>query len=247
MEHRQNISPRDEALERIKSYIIYNRLAPRTRLPGERELCEMWGVNRATLRSAIQRLIKEGKLYSVKGSGTYVAPPKLEQNLQDVKSTSESVRAAGFILQSKVLDVRVLECNRYISQKLQIPLGRKVLYLSRLRIIDGTPYMLESCYVNWELCPGLEDHDYTTESLYHVLGSQGVFPVQGEEQVGITYAAEDEAGQLQVAEGDFLFYRSGVTCDSSGSPVEYFKSVARPDKVRFSTVLYKRTEAAGDG
>lgn len=245
MEQRQNISPRDEALEWIKCYITQNRLPPRSRLPGERELCELWGVNRATLRSAIQWLIKEGRLYSIKGSGTYVAPPKLEQNLQDAKSTSESVRAAGFVLQNKVLDVQVLECSRPISQKLQIPLGRKVFYLSRLRIIDGAPYMLESCYVNCDLCPGLEEYDYTTESLYHVLGRHGVFPVQGKEQVGITYATQEEAGHLQLEEGDYLFYRSGVACDDKGCPVDYFKSVARPDKVRFSTVLRKRT-AAGE-
>ena len=38
MEQRQNISPRDEALEWIKCYITQNRLPPRSRLPGEREL-----------------------------------------------------------------------------------------------------------------------------------------------------------------------------------------------------------------
>lgn len=246
MEQRHNISPRDEALEHIKWYIEQNHLAPRTRLPGERELCALWGVNRATLRSAIQRLVNEGRLYSVKGSGTYVAPPKLERSLQDAKSTSESVRAAGLVLQNKVLDIQVLECSRTISQKLQIPLGRKVFYLSRLRIIDGTPYMLENCWVNWDLCPGLDEHDYTTESLYHVLNSHGVYPVQGEEQVGITYATEEEAAQLRISEGDYLFYRSGVTCDESGRPVDYFKSVARPDKLRFSTVLHKRVKSARD-
>lgn len=246
MEQRHNISPRDEALERIKWYIKQNHLAPRTRLPGERELCALWGVNRATLRSAIQRLVKEGRLYSIKGSGTYVAPPKLERSLQDAKSTSQSVRAAGLVLQNKVLDIQVLECSRAISQKLQIPLGRKVFYLSRLRVIDGTPYMLESCWVNWELCPGLEEHDYTTESLYRVLNSHGVYPVQGEEQVGITYATEEEAVQLGMTEGDYLFYRSGVTCDEDGRPVDYFKSVARSDKVRFSTVLHKRAKAGRD-
>ena len=240
MEQRHSISPRDEALERIKCYIAQNRLAPRTRLPGERELCALWGVNRATLRSAIQRLIKEGRLYSIKGSGTYVAPPKLERSLQDAKSTSESVRAAGFVLQNKVLDVRVLECSRSVSQKLQIPLGRKVFYLSRLRIIDGTPYMLEGCYVDWELCPGLEEHDYTTESLYRVLNSHGVYPVQGEEQVGITYATEEEARHLRLEEGDHLFFLFCVTCERDGRPVDHFKSVARSDKVRFSTVLHKR-------
>ena len=240
MEQRHIISPRDEALERVKWYIEHNHLAPRTKLPGERELCALWGVNRATLRSAIQRLINEGRLYSIKGSGTYVAPPKLERSLQDAKSTSQSVRAAGLVLQSKVLDIQVLECNRSISQKLQIPLGRKVFYLSRLRIIDGTPYMLEGCYVNWELCPGLEEHDYTTESLYRVLNSHGVYPVQGEEQVGITYATEEEAAQLRISEGDHLFYRSGVTCDEEGRPVDYFKSVPGRTRCAFPRCFISR-------
>ena len=52
----------------------------------------MWGLNRATLRAALRRLIELGRIYSLKGSGTYVAPPKLERNLQDAKSTTESVR-----------------------------------------------------------------------------------------------------------------------------------------------------------
>ena len=57
---------RNEAIEKIESYIIKNKLAPHEKIPSERDLCEMWDFNRTTLRSAIQHLIIEGKLYRIR-------------------------------------------------------------------------------------------------------------------------------------------------------------------------------------
>ena len=53
--------PRNEATERIEFYISSNNLPPYSRIPSERDMCEMWNINRTTLRSAIRRLINEGK------------------------------------------------------------------------------------------------------------------------------------------------------------------------------------------
>ena len=237
MEQHKQIRPRDDAAEKIECYIRRHKLSPLDKLPAEREMCEMWDLNRTTLRSAIKRLTAEGKLYSLKGSGTYVAPPKLERNLQDVKSTTESVRGAGHMLRNVVLDVQVIECNKYLSKRLEVPLGHKVFYLRRLRVMDASPYMIESSYINYDFCRGIEEYDFTDESLYRVLSYYGVYLTQGQEHVGITYATEDEARHLEVAEEDYLFYLNGAARDSEGRLVEYFKTVVRADKVRFSTVL----------
>ena len=41
----------------------------------------------------------------------------------------------------------------------------------------------------------------------------------------------------------FLFFLTGIARDYNNVPVEFFKSVARPDMVRFSSILRKhRTE-----
>ena len=237
MERRQQIRPRDEAVEQIECYIRSRDIAPYGKLPGEREMCEMWGINRTTLRSAIKRLIEEGKLYSRKGSGTYVAPPKLERNLQDAKSTTESVRGAGHSLRNRVLDIEVKQASSYEAEKLAIPEGKKVFHLRRLRIMDGVPYMIEASTINYECCPGIESYDFCDESLYRVLNYNGVYLTQGQESVGITYATEEEAKLLQVEEGAALFFIIGVCGTPQGKPVEYFKAVARADKVRFSSVL----------
>ena len=243
MEQKQRVRHREEAVELIECYLQTNDLPPHGKLPAEREMCEMWGLNRTTLRAAIRRLTEMGRLYSLKGSGTYVAPPKLERNLQDAKSTTESVRGDGRQLKTRVLEYEVILADHYISEKLQVPEGTKVLFMRRLRIMDGVPYMVETNYVNLSHCPRLIDHDFNNESLYQVLSYYQVFPTRGQESIGITYATEAEARHLQIQEGGDLFFLTGIARDYNGVPVEFFKSVARPDMVRFSSILRKyRTE-----
>ena len=43
-----------------------------TALPAERELAENFGLNRSTVRAAIQTLVEEGLLKKVQGKGTFV-------------------------------------------------------------------------------------------------------------------------------------------------------------------------------
>lgn len=169
MEHPKTIRPSQAAVEQIEWYIQKNKLQSHAKLPGEREMSEMWKINRSALRSAIQRLVAENKLYSQKGSGTYVAPPKLERNLQDIKSTSEFIRGTGYFLWTEVLDSKIVSCSRYLAQKLEISEGNPVFYLKRLRLKNNIPLMIESCYIDYKRCKGIEAHNFMEESLYQVL------------------------------------------------------------------------------
>ena len=70
----------DYAAEQIENYIAIHNLKPHDRLPSERSLAKEFGINRITLREAIARLENEHVLYSLIGSGTYVAEKKLRTN-----------------------------------------------------------------------------------------------------------------------------------------------------------------------
>ncbi|MGY4706149.1 extracellular solute-binding protein [Candidatus Bipolaricaulota sp. J31] len=59
--------------EYIRTWIESNRLQPGDKIPTERELSQLLGVSRLTVRQAIAELVEEGILYRVQGSGTYVA------------------------------------------------------------------------------------------------------------------------------------------------------------------------------
>ena len=79
MERIKKIPPHDRAVEQIIWYIEENNLKPHAKLPGERELCEMWNLNRSTLHQAIQQLIEEKRLYSEKEQALSLRSPFLRE------------------------------------------------------------------------------------------------------------------------------------------------------------------------
>ncbi|MCQ2507416.1 MAG: GntR family transcriptional regulator [Dorea sp.] len=237
MKKLKRVQPVEAAVEQIEWYIQKNQLKPHAKLPGEREMCEVWNLNRSTLRSAIARLVEERVLYSEKGSGTYVAPPRLERNLQDLKSTTEAMRGTGYFLWTEVLHSGIEECDKYIAAKLEIPIGTKVFYLKRLRIRNNIPLIIESSYIDYGRCENIEKHNFSEESLYKVLRDSGIVLEKGEESIEITYATEREASLLKVEPGQYMFYISGCTKDPEGKPVEFFKNVANPDQILFTSTL----------
>ncbi len=232
--------PRDEATERIECYILQHHLAPHAKLPGERTLCEMWDMNRTTLRTAIRRLIVEGKLYNHKGSGTFIAPPKLERTLQDTKSFTELILNSACRPQTIPLDMGIVTCSPSVAAKLGIEPGNEVFYLRRLRKINGEPVSIEITYLDKRLCPDIESFDFSNESLYSVLARCGVFIDHGHESLNITRATEEESEILNIAPDTPLFFLSGISYDSNGQAIELFKQVIRADKIRFSSILTKK-------
>ena len=63
----------DEVLEQIKDSIISGEWAPGTKIPGEMDLAEMFGVSRVSIRQAIHRLVGMGVLTIRRGEGTFVS------------------------------------------------------------------------------------------------------------------------------------------------------------------------------
>ena len=61
--------------ESLRDQILNSEFTPGQRLPSKGKLMEEWHASSFTIHSALQTLIKEGWIQSVRGSGTYVAQP----------------------------------------------------------------------------------------------------------------------------------------------------------------------------
>jgi GntR family transcriptional repressor for pyruvate dehydrogenase complex len=61
--------------EQIEQFVAGNELAPGDRLPGERELCDLLGVSRASVREALRSLETRGVVRVRHGKGVFVAAP----------------------------------------------------------------------------------------------------------------------------------------------------------------------------
>lgn len=65
-----------DAAEMIEKLIYDRKLKKGDKLPGERELAQLFKMNRITLRQGIQSLIDQGVLYSIPNSGNYIDSKK---------------------------------------------------------------------------------------------------------------------------------------------------------------------------
>ena len=62
----------DSIMDQLIDLIVQGKLKPGDRLPAERELSEMFGVSRASMREAIKALSKVGLFRIMPGKGTYI-------------------------------------------------------------------------------------------------------------------------------------------------------------------------------
>jgi DNA-binding FadR family transcriptional regulator len=73
----------EETVDRLGTAIKLGLLPPGERLPAERELCQMLGIARSTLRQALTALGQSGHLHAVRGrgGGTFVVdrPPPIDK------------------------------------------------------------------------------------------------------------------------------------------------------------------------
>ena len=57
--------------------LIEEEKAHREQFYSDEELVQMYGVNRLTVRRAVEKLVDEGYLYRVRGVGTFMSSPKI--------------------------------------------------------------------------------------------------------------------------------------------------------------------------
>lgn len=236
MEYR--IPPGTEAIEKLEDFIVVNRLAANTRIPSERDLCEMWGVSRTTLRQAVDALVGQGVLYRVHGSGVHVSETKKNRNMIGVDSMMGELRQQGVFLTKKIISRREIEATKQISRKLKIPLGRKVYEYIRLRTVDYVPCILETTYIDCQRYPDFDncyaektDMGYIFKNVFHKKQTSG------EEHISVTYASEHEARLFECQAGMPLFFTSGVVEDEDGVPMTYYKQLFRSDQFKFVSIM----------
>ena len=86
----------DDVLDQLREAILSGRIRPGERLPGERQLCEEFGVGRPTLREALRSLEAVGmiEVRPGKGGGSYAVTPS-ESTLGDALASLVTLRGAS--------------------------------------------------------------------------------------------------------------------------------------------------------
>ena len=232
------IPPLMEAIEKLEDFIVVNRLKAHTRIPSEKDLCDLWGVSRSTLRQAVDELVENGVLYRVMNKGVFVSEKKYPRDMAGVDAMVRDLVNQGNIVSKRIISMNTIEATKQISRKLMVRLGTKVYEIIRCRVINDVPCTIETTYINAEKYPGFIDLYSETASMDTLFkGEYNAIQTTGTEHINVTYALQEEADMLQIEVGSPLFYASGISLDQNGETVMYYKQLIRPDKFIFVCVV----------
>jgi GntR family transcriptional regulator len=226
--------------EIIRESVLSGDLKPGDLVPSERELSERYGVSRMTARQSIVELTHEGLLYRRQGKGTFVAWPKIAQQLTALTGFTQDIRARGQRPGTRILEMGMVAVEGTAALRLQVPAGQRVLRLYRVRLADDEPLALERSLVSFFGCEKLLDADLVATSLYSLLETRyGLPPVEADQELEAGLAAEPEAGLLEIAPGSPVLLLRRTTYTERHQPIEYAESVYRGDKYSFHSRLLR--------
>lgn len=77
--------------EIIRNKIEDGEFLPGTAIPSENELAETYGINRLTVRNAIDSLVNEGMLKPVQGKGVYVLGARVDRDLDSLGGFTQTM------------------------------------------------------------------------------------------------------------------------------------------------------------
>lgn len=217
----------------LREHIANGGVHPGNALPSERDLSEMMGMSRVTVRKGIEKLIEEGVLFRKQGSGTFVAK-RIETPGAALSSFSDDARARGedpgviWMLRSYAA------ATEEEAAALEMAIGSQVARLGRVRLADGEPLAIEHAVVPAAFLPALEG---LGESLYEALEKTGSRPVSGRQKIRASLATPTEAAMLSIQQNSEILRIERLTRTASGQPVEYTRSAYRGDRYDFVTDL----------
>lgn len=214
------------------------RLAAGRQLPAEREIADMSGVSRVTVRKAMDVLAGKGAVEQRQGAGSFVLgveeAPRVEQTLSTLTSFTEYMEQRGLESTSRVLSRGIYAPTPDESVALGLGSGEQVTRIRRLRFADNVPLAVESSSLPTDI---LDTPEAVTRSLYSVLRDKDRAPVRAIQRLGAANIGEDDADLMDLPTGRAVLVIERTGYLANGRPIEWSRGLYRSDVYNFVAEL----------
>lgn len=214
----------------IERDIESGRYAVGAQLPTEHDLGRHYKVNRHTAREALRQLKTDGRAYSIRGKGTFVAHNKVLYRVARKMRFSTSVLEVGLTPGAKLISTRSEPASEVLGRKLHLATGTSLVVLEILRSVNQIPFSFAVSYLAAKNFGRLPQQLHDGFSLYALL--RQFYGIEVSRQASIfevTLPETRDAELLQIPLSVPLLTTRSLAVDQTQQPVEYCVSHMRGD------------------
>lgn len=207
-----------------------------TLIPSERDLSELLGISRMTVRQGLHQLVNEGLLTREKGKGTFVTKTKFEQ--RNIMSFSELVKEKGLVPSTKVLSFIKETASINIAKLLDIKTSDTIYNIKRLRLASNNPIGVEEVYLPEKFCPRIDEYDLS-KSLHVLLKEKYNHSISYVDSVVESSRPSTTEKSLLTIDGKTpVLHIASTYFIEGGTKLLYEKSVYRSDEYKYNVRVY---------
>ena len=206
----------------IEGEIARGHYSAGDKLPTEAQLSARFGVNRHTVRRALQNLGERALVHSRRGAGVFVTAAPMDYPIGGRVRFHRNVRASGRLPEKRVLRIETRPADATEAEALALAPGAPLVVYEGLSLAGGAPIAHFVSAFPADRLPALAATLEEVSSVTEALRRNGVHDyTRAHTRLTAEAATATQALHLNLREGAPLLRSVGVNIDPEGVPLEY--------------------------
>lgn len=225
--------------EIIRNKIEDGEYLPGTAIPSENSLAKTFGINRITIRNAVDALANEGILKRVQGKGVFVVGRKNEFSIEEHGGFINDTTKNDSRVVIKELQKSVREAGNKYANKFDIEVEDEIVYIRHLYYIADTEVFIEEFFIPKTILPSIDSINTSVFSFKDVLSFYGIKLKKMKQVLRIVKGNSKTRKLLNVPNKVALLLLECDFFNDEGNIIAHSITNARSDMQSFTVNLHK--------
>ncbi len=199
-DERPQASLHSRIIAEIEAKVLGGEWPPGHRIPYEHELTERYGCSRMTVSKALTELARAGLIERRRKAGSFVARPKSQSALLEIRDIAADVAALGLNYRFAVLTRQRRRATRADRDRIAVPPGAPLLALACRHDAGARPFCWEDRLISLAAVPKASEEPFLALSPGAWLSAQQPW-TEAEHRIRAAGADRETAAALRLAEG----------------------------------------------
>lgn len=133
-------------------------------IPPEETLARAYAVARMTVNRALSELTQAGHLTRARGSGTFVAPPRVEASLLEIRNIADEIAERGHRHACEPRHLGKDAADAALAAAFDLRRGAALFRSVVVHRENGAPIQVEDRWINPAVAPAYLAQDFTTQT-----------------------------------------------------------------------------------